>query len=96
MPLPDNSKFENVQNIRSRILAYLAEKGYPLSPREIAQKLNISLNTVRIRLVGLFREGKIVRPHCGYYMNKPTHGVEDKVPTVHNLVMKKSGYRFSR
>ena len=96
MPLPSNSKFENVQNIRSRILVYLAEKGYPISPSEIAQKLSISSNSVRPRLLELLREGKISRPNRGFYLNKPIHGVEDKLPTVHNLIMKKSGYRFSR
>ena len=96
MPLPDNSKFENVHTNRSRIFAYLAEKGYPISPSEIAQKLNISQNSVRPTLTLLLREGKISRPYRGYYRTKPTHGVEDKLPTVHNLIIKKSGYHFSR
>ena len=87
MPLPAHSKRTIVQNIRSRILAYLEEKGYPVSPWEIAQKLNIKPNSVRPRLLELLREGKISRPNRGYYLNKPIHGVGEVLPRVHNLVL---------
>jgi DNA-binding Lrp family transcriptional regulator len=96
MPLPSDSMVLIGTTIRSRIFAYLKEKGYPISSSEIAQKLNISPNSVRPMLTLLLREGKILRPYRGYYSTKPIHGVEDKLPTVHNLIMKKSGYRFSR
>ncbi len=96
MPLPFDSMVLIGTTIRSRVLAYLMGKDYPFSSSEIAQKLNISPNSVRPTLTLLLREGKISRPYRGYYSTKPTHGVEDKLPTVHNLIIKKSGYRFSR
>ena len=52
------------------VLLYLVEKGEPMSSKDVAEALNITVNAVNISLFNLFNKGLVDRVSRGVYRYK--------------------------
>lgn len=57
----------------------------PLGPKEIASYTGLNRSTVRVYLRQLLREGQVYQTMMGSYVAKPTYGVGEGPPRLHNL-----------
>lgn len=53
-----------------QVLLYLVEKGEPLSSKEVAEAMSLSVNAVNIALFNLFNKGLVDRVSRGVYKYK--------------------------
>ncbi len=53
-----------------QVLLYLVERGEPLSSREVAEAMSMSVNAVNIALFNLFNKGLVERVSRGVYKYK--------------------------
>ncbi len=53
-----------------QVLLYLVERGEPLSSREVAEAMSMSVNAVNIALFNLFNKGLVDRVSRGVYKYK--------------------------
>jgi predicted transcriptional regulator len=53
-----------------QVLLYLVERGEPLSSKEVAEALSMSVNAVNIALFNLFNKGLVDRVSRGVYKYK--------------------------
>jgi predicted transcriptional regulator len=53
-----------------QILLYLVERGDPLSSKEVAEAMSMSVNAVNIALFNLFNKGLVERVSRGIYKYK--------------------------
>jgi predicted transcriptional regulator len=53
-----------------RVLLYLVEHGEPMSSKDVAEKLSMSVNAVNIALFNLYNKGLVDRVSRGVYRYK--------------------------
>ncbi len=55
---------------QQQVLLYLVERGEPLSSKEVAEAMSMSVNAVNIALFNLFNKGLVDRVSRGVYRYK--------------------------